>query len=170
MGLDMATEHAEQIDPRALRDSLGRFATGVTVVTTRGEQGAPVGMTVNSFASVSLDPPLVLWSIGLRSPSLAAFRASPGFAVNVLGAGSRALAMQFARPAEDKFAGVAWSEGQHGAPILDDAIASFECLTAQRIAGGDHEIYLGSVVRHEHSDAEPLLFHAGRFCVRAELS
>lgn len=150
-------------DPRALRDVLGEFATGVTIVTCIGDDGAPVGLAANSFASVSLDPPLVVWSLDLRSPSLGAFRRYPAFAINILCEDSRDMALTFARPSENKFADVDWHPGLEGVPVLDGASAVLQCRTEARLPGGDHEMYLGRVVTFRGSRKPPLLFHGGRF-------
>lgn len=157
------TKDFEPIDGRQLRDVFGCFATGVTVVTSIGETGAPVGLVVNSFSSVSLDPPLILWSIGVNSPSRDAFCAHPGFAVNVMGADAKDETMQFARPSDDKFAGVDWWAGKHDVPVLTNAVATLECETEQRILSGDHEIFIGRVLRVDNRDAAPLIFHRGKF-------
>ncbi len=153
-----------EIDPRAFRNCLGSFATGVTVITTRGDGGAPVGLVVNSFASVSLSPALILWSIDLAAPSLGAFRQRDSFAVNVMGAQDKDLTMRFARPATDKFAGVDWHPGHDEVPLLDRALATIECRTEQRIVAGDHEIYIGRVQGFVRRDGDPLVFHRGVLC------
>jgi flavin reductase (DIM6/NTAB) family NADH-FMN oxidoreductase RutF len=161
--------NAPKIDPtpafdaRDLRDVLGCFATGVTVVTTLDQTGTPVGLVVNSFSAVSLDPPLILWSIGLGSPSHQAFIDHPGFTINIMGAGSKDQTMQFARPSDDKFAGIDWRAGTHGVPVLNDAVATLECTTDQRIIAGDHEIFIGRVEQIAQTDGAPLLFHKGQF-------
>ncbi|WP_424934254.1 flavin reductase family protein [Amaricoccus macauensis] len=152
-----------QIDPRTLRDVFGCFATGVTVVTSCGTNGAPVGLVVNSFSSVSLDPPLILWSIDLKSPSHDAFCAHPGFAVNIMGADAKEETLRFCKPSEDKFAGVDWYPGHHDVPVLSNAVATLECRTEQRIHSGDHEIFIGRVLRVDQRDGAPLIFHRGRF-------
>jgi flavin reductase (DIM6/NTAB) family NADH-FMN oxidoreductase RutF len=149
-------------DPLRLRSALGSYATGVTVITATA-RGQTAGVTVNSFSSVSLDPPLVLWSLALTSGSLSIFEEASHFAVNVLGEGQAELAYQFTRKGIDRFAGVSLVEGIGGAPILTDAVASFQCRRAHRYAGGDHVIYLGHVEYFGHEpDRRPLLFHAGR--------
>lgn len=153
----------ESIDPLALRDVLGQFATGVTIITTIGDNGAPVGLAANSFSSVSLDPPLILWSLSLKAPSLTAFRSHSSFAINILCDQSKDLALNFSRPSEDKFAGVNWRTGLNGIPVLAQASAVLECETVDRFAGGDHEIYLGRVCRISKDDKNPLLFHKGQF-------
>lgn len=148
-------------DPRLLRHAFGRFATGVTVITTRAPDGRPVGMTASSFNTVSLDPPLILWSIRLTAPSLAAFRANSHFAVNVLAADQEDVCARFARPAEDKFEGLAHRPGLGGAPILDGALTRLQCRVWARYPGGDHEIFVGRVLDVETTEGDPLVFHGG---------
>lgn len=157
------------IDPIALRNALGQYATGVAIVTTVDDQGRPTGLTVNSFASVSLDPPLVLWSLALTSACVAAFETCSHFAVNVLTVEQVAISNRFAMTGADKFAGIAWSPGLGGAPILSGVGAVFECRNEARHPGGDHTIFIGRVERFSHDELAPLLFHAGRYCARAEL-
>src|SRR3954452_18139012 len=119
-------------DPRDFRNALGSFATGVTVITAAAADGKPVGLTCNSFASVSLNPPLVLWSLVIYSPNLTVFQDASHFTVNVLGAAQRALSTQFATSSADKFAGVDWTPGLGGAPILAGCVANFQCRAAGR--------------------------------------
>lgn len=146
------------------RAALGMFATGVTIVTARGPDGAPVGLTANSFNSVSLTPPLVLWSLSRRAGSMAAFSAGSHYAINILAADQHALAERFASKAVDRFAGVAWHEGTAGAPVIDGAVAVFECFNRSRYDEGDHVIFVGEVERCEHrAGAQPLIFHGGRY-------
>ncbi len=152
-----------RVDTKLLRETLGCFATGVIVVATRGDQGAPVGLTINSFSSVSLDPPLVLWNLALSAPSLGAFRSHPAFTINVLSEEQKSLGLQFATPSDDKFNGVDWYAGYEGAPIIRNSHAVLQCRTYRRHEGGDHEIYIGEVVQIEHSDRKPLIFHRGQF-------
>lgn len=149
--------------PRHLREVLGSFTTGVVVVTTLGSGGRPVGLTINSFNSVSLDPPLILWSLALTSPSLAAFRASESFVVNILAENQEDLGRSFATPSADKFAGVAWEAGLTGAPVLKDTAAHLECRVYARYPGGDHEIYLGEVMALQDRGHAPLVYHRGAF-------
>ena len=113
------------IDPRDFRNALGTYATGVTIITATAADGKPYGLTCNSFASVSLNPPLVLWSLGMFSQGLSIFQNASHFAVNVLGASQQALATKFAKSSEDKFAGVEWTPGLGNAPILADSVANF---------------------------------------------
>ncbi len=150
-------------DHRSFRNALGRFVTGVTIVTTLDGAGRPVGLTANSFNSVSLDPPMVLWSLALRSRNLPVFEAARHFAVNILASDQRALSDRFARPVADRFAGVAWRPGQSGVPVLDGVTAVFECINESRVAGGDHLVFLGRVRAFEHFDREPLIYHSGRY-------
>ncbi|MDA8585207.1 flavin reductase family protein [Rhodobacteraceae bacterium] len=158
-----APETDAGIDPRELRDALGCFATGVCVVTSLGDEGRPVGMTINSFSSVSLDPPLVLWSIGLKAPSRGAFHDHGAFAINIMGAGAKGTTLNFARPSDDKFAGIEWMPGYQGLPVLREALAVLECKVEDQIISGDHEIFIGRVVQIDKNDGDPLLFHRGSF-------
>lgn len=154
------------IDPKAFRAALGTFATGVAIVTAPDGAGGHVGMTINSFASVSLDPPLVLWSVQLNSPSAASFRAANTYAVSILAKEHQALAKLFATTDADRFAGAPLAISPGGLPFVENALAVFECRVVARYPGGDHEILVGQVdvlrVRDE-SDAVALGFHRGRF-------
>lgn len=152
------------LDSRAFRDALGCFATGVTVITTLDPKGQPVGFTANSFNSVSLEPPLVLFSLGRRAHSLRAFLSSHDFAVNVLAADQEALADLFAKPAADKWAGLDFEAWQSGCPVLPGATANFECRIRYTHDGGDHVIFVGEVTALAHDPSRrPLLFHHGRY-------
>lgn len=161
----------EQGDPVSGRDgfrrALGEFATGVTVITTYAD-GKPYGMTSNSFSSVSLDPPLVLWSIRRESQSFAAFADCAHFVVNVLAADQIDLSQAFARSGPDKFEGLNWTSGPGGAPVLDKVSAVFECRRTEVHEGGDHLILLGQVERYTRYDRQPLLFAKGRYAVAAD--
>lgn len=147
---------------RQLRQALGRFATGVTIITAAAQDGTRVGLTVNSFASVSLDPPLVLWSIERRSPSLAVFRTASHFCVNVLTAQQKDLCQRFASPHVNKFDGVPHSQGLGGSSKLSGSLAWFECLNHQQIDGGDHIIIIGAVEAFSHAEGDPLVFFGGK--------
>jgi flavin reductase (DIM6/NTAB) family NADH-FMN oxidoreductase RutF len=155
-------------DDRDFRNALGRFATGVTIVTTSTADGAPLGLTVSSFNAVSLQPPLVLWSLDRSSTTLAAFDEATHFAVNVLGADQVELSNRFAGRSEDKFADLACTVGAGGAPLLPDCVAYFECRTVHRYDGGDHVIFVGEVEAYRHGPGAALLFHDGRYCVAAD--
>ncbi len=155
---------APSFSPREFRGALGMFATGVTIVTTLSAEGAPVGLTANSFNSVSLDPPLVLWSLSRAAASLPAFEAGSHYAINVLAADQKALAERFASKATDRWQGVQATPGAGGAPLIAGAAATFECFNRSRYNEGDHVIFVGEVERCAwRDDATPLLYHGGRF-------
>ncbi|HTD36304.1 MAG TPA: flavin reductase family protein [Candidatus Limnocylindrales bacterium] len=146
-----------------MRNALGTFGTGVAIITTRDAEGRNFGLTGNSFSSVSLDPPLVLWSLACSAPSLPAFRAATHFGVNVLSTDQYALAERFARPHRDKFEGIAHAVGEYGVPLIDGAAAHFECRIVDRYYGGDHEIFLGQVERYSYERKPTLLFCHGTY-------
>ncbi len=155
---------AAPFDSRELRDTLGRFATGVTVVTALAPNGMAIGLTVSSFNSVSLEPPLILWSLSADSPNREAFEAAHYYAVNVLAAAQADVSNQFAARLADKFEGVDWRPGVGGAPLLSGCCAWFEVKNTQRVAGGDHLIFIGEVVGIDRDPSRaPLLFHDGRY-------
>jgi len=163
---DPANEFASDnsaIDPRDFRNALGTFGTGVTIVTAMAADGKPYGVTCNSFASVSLNPPLVLWSLGMFSQGLTTFQNASHFTVNVLSASQQELAMRFAKSSDDKFDGIEWKPGLGNAPILAGSVASFQCRAANRYYGGDHVIFLGAVEAYAYNKQEPLLFARGGF-------
>lgn len=160
----------EPVPPqRALRDALGCFPTGVAVVTGLAEDGRPFGLTINSFTSLSLDPPLILWSLRAGSPLLPCFPAGARFAVNVLGSAQEPIARQFASPRPDRFAGIHWRPGPvglphlAGLPRLDGAVAYFDCRLRDSHDAGDHRILIGGVERFATATGEPLLFVQGGF-------
>ncbi|WP_417722567.1 flavin reductase [Salipiger sp.] len=168
MGLNETVEAGVPVsDPKGFRRCLGEFCTGVTVITTQ-QGGEPFGMTSNSFASVSLDPALVLWSIRRESTSFSAFEGCSHFAVNVLADGQVDLSNRFARSGPGKFEGVDWSGGQGGAPLLGGAAASFECRAFKAYEGGDHLILLGEVLGYRRHNRQPLLFSKGRYAVAVD--
>jgi len=156
-------------DGAAFRRSLGQFGTGVTVITASAD-GKRVGMTANSFSSVSLEPPLVLWSAKKTSQSFPTFAAATHFAVNVLASDQIALSKHFGRSGGDKFVDVPWRPGAGGAPVLDGILCSFECRKAAEYPGGDHLIMLGEVERFARYDGSALLFAQGSYCVAAAFS
>lgn len=158
-----STAHERQSAQRALRDALGHFATGVTVVTTRPAGGTGlVGLTVNSFSAVSLEPALVLWSLSNNSPNLAAFKPGAQHVIHILAQDQKDLAYRFAKPAQDKFAEVdfAWAD-DFQAPVIDGCVARFFCETDRVLQGGDHSIILARVVRFDTAAHVPLLFVKG---------
>jgi flavin reductase (DIM6/NTAB) family NADH-FMN oxidoreductase RutF len=146
------------------RTALGMFATGVTIVTARTPDGEVIGLTANSFNSVSLDPPLVLWSLAQVAASLPAFRAGSHYAINVLAADQKTLAEKFSLRGADRWTGVKFSDGMGGAPLLEGAAATFECFNRSRYEEGDHVIFVGEVERcTSRTGVSPLLFHGGRY-------
>jgi flavin reductase (DIM6/NTAB) family NADH-FMN oxidoreductase RutF len=159
---ELASDHSS-IDPRDFRNALGTYATGVTIITAADADKKPYGLTCNSFASVSLNPPLVLWSLVLYSSSLSIFQNASHFAVNVLGASQQALANRFAKSSDDKFVGVKWTPGLGNAPLLVETVANFQCRSVNRYYGGDHVIFLGAVEGYSYNRKEPLLFARGSY-------
>ncbi|MCB1471587.1 MAG: flavin reductase family protein [Rhodobiaceae bacterium] len=159
----MTGRHTEPFDPGAFRNCLGQFPTGVCIVTAKGE-GEPVGMTISSFNSLSLDPPLVLFSIGRNAQSLPAWEAAPGYALHVLSQSQDDLSNRFARAASNKWEGVAYTGGLHDAPLLAGAVAVMECAAHACHDGGDHLLFIARVERFRvHADRNPLVFCRGRY-------
>jgi 3-hydroxy-9,10-secoandrosta-1,3,5(10)-triene-9,17-dione monooxygenase reductase component len=151
------------LNPAMLRQAFGSFATGVTIVTTRDADGHPVGLTANSFSAVSLNPALVLWCISLTTPSFAAFRDCSHYAINVLSADQEDISNRFANPSPNKFAGLDWSMGASGVPLLAGCIANFECSNANQYPGGDHLILVGQVESYRVNMDAPLLFFGSKY-------
>jgi flavin reductase (DIM6/NTAB) family NADH-FMN oxidoreductase RutF len=157
-------EYRSGHDPRTLRDALGCFATGVTVVTALADDGTPAGLTVNSFTSVSLDPPLLLVCLSKDASSAQTLIKAPQFAVNVLQTGQQPASMRFSTRDEDRFGTTAWSCGEAGAPILKDSLGVFECEHYAVHDGGDHHILIGRVVKASFdASLDPLLYFRGRY-------
>lgn len=157
-------EYRSGSDTRTLRDALGCFATGVTVVTAFDTGGEPVGLTASSFTSVSLDPPLILVCIARTSGSLDALERADHFAVNVLHIGQQPTSNLFAVPGEDRFGQTPWTRDRHDAPVLPNALANFECRRHQVHDGGDHIILVGEVLRARFDPRrDPLLYFRGRY-------
>lgn len=150
-------------DPYEFRNALGQFATGVTIVTTMDSNGTPVGVTASSFNSVSLDPPLVLWSLAKTASSMPTYKKSGGFNVHVLASHQSDLSNQFAQQTEDKFEDVKWSPCEKGFPILPEYAALFRCKTHFQYEGGDHIIFVGEVIDYQTHDVPVLVFHGGRY-------
>ena len=159
----------DAFDSRSLRNALGRFTTGVTIVTTLDAQGRWIGLTANSFNALSLEPPLVLWSLRCVSPSVAAFADAPRFAVNVLGEAQVDLSRRFASPVEDKFAEGLWAAGLGGVPVLAGSAAVFECERLSQQLAGDHMLFIGRVAAIAESPVPPLLFQAGHYRMLGEI-
>jgi flavin reductase (DIM6/NTAB) family NADH-FMN oxidoreductase RutF len=150
--------------PQALRAALGLFATGVTIITARAPDGGMIGLTANSFNSVSLTPPLVLWSIGTKAGSLQAFLQAKHYAIHVLAVEQQSLAERFASKSADRFEGLALNEGLGGVPLLPGCAAVFECTNKSQYPEGDHVILVGEVLACNHDGSRaPLLFHGGKF-------
>ncbi|MGE4241789.1 flavin reductase [Ramlibacter sp.] len=164
-GRPMADAVLSSFEPRQLRDVLGTFMTGVTVVTTEDAAGVAHGVTANSFSSVSLDPPLVLWSQSLASRSHAAFRDSDHFAINILADDQIAISNHFAKSRDDKFSGIAHTRGVGGVPVLEGVAAHLECTKVAAYPGGDHMVFVGRVERIGHSSRAALAFGNGRYMV-----
>lgn len=150
---------------RDLRSALGRFPTGVVVVTALDSDGLAIGLTVSSFNTVSLEPPLIVWSLQLSSRHLATFDATATYAVNVLSADQEAVSNLFASSLERPFEAVSWAPGLNGVPLLEGCCAWFEVENVQQLDGGDHRLYLGKVKRFATDPAPvPLVFHDGDYC------
>ncbi len=164
-----AEASADEITPRHLRNALGRFATGVTIVTCVDASGERVGLTANSFNALSLDPPLVLWSLRRQSPSLPAFESATHWAVNVLAETQVELSRRFASSVADKFEPGPWTAGLGGAPVLAGAAAVFECERFAVHDGGDHRLFVGRVRRLADGALAPLLFHSGHYRMLGEV-
>lgn len=152
------------MDQRAFRDALGSFATGVCIVTAVPAEGAPIGMTINSFSSVSLEPPLVLWSIQNVSECFDVFGTTDRFAINVLSGEQEGVSNRYAKKGDHELAEEHYSAGRTGSPLLEGALTSFECKVWARYPGGDHMIIIGEVVDvHAGQPGRPLLFHQGKY-------
>lgn len=156
---------SKHFDPKSFRKALGAFTTGVTIVTTRDANGKDVGLTANSFNSVSLDPPLILWSIDKKSSSFQAFMDEEHFAVHILSVDQERLSAQFARSGVDRFSGIEVDRGPHDIPLLNGCSARFVCKTHERYAGGDHVIIVGEVIEFDSTPVGPLVFHSGNYAL-----
>lgn len=153
------------IDPKAFRRALGNFATGVTIITARAPDGTQVGVTASSFNSLSMDPPLILWSSMKEARSCEIFENASHFAVNILASDQLEMSNHFARQQEDKFAGYDWEEGIGGAPIFPGCAGRFQCETYDKLDGGDHWIFVGKVVAFDDFGRAPLCFHQGSYAM-----
>ena len=154
----------ERLNSKTLRDSFGRFATGVTVVTADAPPLGPFGMTVNSFASLSLDPPLLLWNLQKDSECYVAFDATEHYAVNVLSREQQMLSSRLASKGQHELNGADdWHRGKYNCPLLDGSLAHFECRIVNRHDGGDHVILVGQIESFDSRDGEPLIFYAGGY-------
>jgi flavin reductase (DIM6/NTAB) family NADH-FMN oxidoreductase RutF len=153
------------MDSREFRDTLGCFATGITVITTVDREGAPVGFTANSFTALSLDPPLILFCLDRNATCFESFHRNRHFAVNILSAEQQEISNRFAKSGTDKWSGVEFGSGEAGAPILAGCLASLECEISEVFEGGDHVIFIGKVtgMRRGKNDRRPLLYFRGRY-------
>lgn len=161
---------AATYDPKDFRRALGMFGTGVTIVTTRSANGEPVGITANSFNSVSLEPPMVLWSLAKNARSLPVFQSARTWNVHILSNEQESLSNRFARAGEDKFAGLALDSQEHHAPLLQDCSARFKCRTAFQYDGGDHIIFVGEVTDYDANPHPPLLYVTGGYALASRKS
>jgi 3-hydroxy-9,10-secoandrosta-1,3,5(10)-triene-9,17-dione monooxygenase reductase component len=160
---------ASPVDTRHLRNALGRFATGVTIVSCLDAEGRFVGLTANSFNALSLEPPLVLWSLRESSPSLDAFVAARRFAINVLAEAQVELSRRFATRREDKFGDGLWAVGEFGSPVLAGCAAVFECEQVSQQVAGDHRLFIGRVLACTESAVPPLVFQGGHYHLLGEV-
>ncbi|WP_323764819.1 p-hydroxyphenylacetate 3-hydroxylase reductase component [Marinovum sp.] len=165
MTLTMTEARPADIDPKAFRRALGNFATGVTIITARAPDGTQVGVTASSFNSLSMDPPLILWSSMKDAKSCAIFESASHFAVNILASDQIEMSNHFARRQEDKFASVDYHEGLGGAPVFDGCAGRFQCETYDKLDGGDHWIFVGRVVKFDDFGRAPLCFHQGSYAM-----
>ncbi len=159
----MAPSRGEGFDQKEFRRTLGQFATGVTIVTTRAPDGRAVGITVNSFTSVSLNPPLVLWCLAGNSACLPVFEQAAHFAIHILSASQHALSQRFALPIPNRFEGVDTEDGKDGLPLLKGVAARLICRNVKQYDGGDHAIFLGEVEECTRYGGKPLVFYSGRY-------
>ena len=150
------------VEPMEMRNAMGKFLTGVTIVTIVQADGSPYGLTVNSFNSVSLDPPLVLWSLDNRNSNLQAFRDADGFVVNIMASEQADLCGRFASQTPNRFDGVAWEKGVSGHPVLNGCLASFDCHHWTEYEGGDHTIFIGKVVSIKQQEGAPAAYFSGK--------
>lgn len=160
--LDDVTEAGPE-DALALRSALGRFATGVTVITTCDDEGNLEGLTANSFGALSLDPPLVLWNLQRTARSLPRFAAADYFTVNVLSEAQERLARHFATTARNKFQGIPFEAGLGDCPVLPGSLAVIGCKQVRRVDAGDHVIFIGEVIGFSQSEGRPLIFNSGQY-------
>lgn len=151
------------LDAREIRNVLGHFATGVTVITTSDITGKPFGLTVNSFTSLSLNPPLVVVCVDKTVDCYSCFDESKVFAVNILSEDQEELSRRFATKGIEKFAGIQWRMGEHGLPLLDGVIGTIECKVTRSYEGGDHTIFLGEILSATAKGDRPLLFFKGKY-------
>jgi flavin reductase (DIM6/NTAB) family NADH-FMN oxidoreductase RutF len=163
MSREGARERAEPVSADDFRRACGRFATGVTIAGAMDAAGVPHGLTVNSFSSVSLDPPLILICLGHAVAAIDVFRQARHFGLSVLRHSQRALSERFAAPMDNRFESLAWRQGNTGVPLLDGALAQIECATIRRVSQGDHDIFIGEITAVTLEDGEPLIYYASEY-------
>ncbi len=154
---------AEPVSSDEFRRACGRFATGVAIAGAMDAKGVPHGLTVNSFSSVSLDPPLILICLGHAIAAIDVFREARHFGLSVLRANQRGLSERFAAPMDNRFDSLAWRKGSTGSPLLDDALAQIECATVRRVSAGDHDIFIGEMTAAAVDQGEPLIYFASEY-------
>jgi flavin reductase (DIM6/NTAB) family NADH-FMN oxidoreductase RutF len=154
---------AEPVSSDDFRRACGRFATGVAIAGAMDAKGVPHGLTVNSFSSVSLDPPLILICLGHAIAAIDVFREARHFGLSVLRANQRALSERFAAPMDNRFDSLAWRKGKAGSPLLDDVLAQIECATVRRFSAGDHDIFIGEMTSAAVDQGEPLIYFASEY-------
>jgi len=167
MSSDSAPVHAAKLGSEEFRRACSRFATGITVASVLDASGMPLGLTVNSFSSVSLDPPLVLICLGHAVSIIDAFRESKHFGINVLDDSQQHLSERFARKGEDRFDGLEWYRGETGVPLLQGMLAVMECEVRERVTAGDHDIFVAEMVRAEAREGKPLIYYGSKYRVLA---
>ena len=163
MSSDRSEVREKAVNSEEFRRACGRFATGITIASVLDASGAPHGLTVNSFSSVSLDPPLVLICLGHAVTCIDAFRNSRHFGINVLADSQRELSDRFARKGFDRFDGIEWYRGETGVPLLPGVLAAIECRVHHRFTSGDHDILIGEMVKADTTDGEPLIYYASQY-------
>ena len=163
MSSDGIERPAPGLSSEEFRRACARFSTGVAIASVMDAQGVPHGLTVNSFTSVSLDPPLILICLGHAVTSIDLFRAASHFAINILAESQRELSVRFARAGERRFDGLEWRRGECGAPLLTGALAEIECAVYRRIPAGDHDILIGEMLRGRVEQGEPLVYYGSRY-------
>ena len=164
MSRDRAKEPEKAVSSDEFRRACGRFATGVTIASVMDENGTAHGLTVSSFTSVSLEPPLILICLGHEVTNIEAFRRASHYGISVLREQDRQLSTHFATKGHDRFNSVGWHRGTTGVPLIDCALAAFECEVHQRFTSGDHDILVGRVVETRVKEGPPLIYFASRYC------
>ena len=163
MSSERATREAAPVSSDEFRRACGRFATGVAIAGAMDANGVPHGLTVNSFSSVSLEPPLILICLGHAIARIDVFREAHSFGLSVLRADQRDLSERFAERMDNRFDGLPWRRGETGAPLLDGVLAQIECATVRRVTAGDHDIFVAEMLAAEVYEGEPLIYYASTY-------